>query len=507
MVAPFIDRSSASLNPFHVRPSSQAASLAPDVRKRLSIQALAGQQSVSRLASEQGVSRKFIYEQRRKANEALDEAFVPGKKDDDVLFYLPVTKAWIRQLVLALVLVCHSSFRGVVELLRDVFDFRRMSVGTVHNIVRDAVGQARAVNAREELESILFAALDEIFQAGKPVLAGADIESTYCFLLALEAHRCETTWGVHLLDLKDRGLNPAATFADGGQGLRAGQKAAWDDTPCHGDVFHAERELGKLATYLENRAQGCATARDKQERKMERAKKRKKGQRHAMRLGRARQAEMQARSLADDIRTLEQWLRQDILSLAGPTLKDRRDLFDFILEQLRQREASCPHRITPVRRALENQREQLLGFAGLLDEKFEELADGFGVPRYLIQALCELEGMDQHLPAYWEREGVVRQKLQWRFHDLRQAVRQAMAETPRASSIVENLNGRLRGDFFLRRHIGPEYLDLLRFFLNHRRFMRSDRPERVGKTPTELLTGETHAHWLELLGYRRFQLN
>ena len=82
-----------------------------------------------------------------------------------------------------------------------------------------------------------------------------------------------------------------------------------------------------------------------------------------------------------------------------------------------------------------------------------------------------------------------------------------MAEMHRASSIVENLNGRLRGYFFPRRHIGPEYLDPPRFFLNHRPFMRGDRPERVGKTPTELLTGEAHAHWLELLGYRRFQLD
>jgi hypothetical protein len=82
-----------------------------------------------------------------------------------------------------------------------------------------------------------------------------------------------------------------------------------------------------------------------------------------------------------------------------------------------------------------------------------------------------------------------------------------MAQTPRASSIVENLNSRLRNYFFLRRQIGHGYLHLLRFFLNHRRFLRSDRPERVGKSPTELLTGQTQPHWLELLGYTRFQRN
>ena len=82
-----------------------------------------------------------------------------------------------------------------------------------------------------------------------------------------------------------------------------------------------------------------------------------------------------------------------------------------------------------------------------------------------------------------------------------------MALTPRASSLVENLNSRLRSYFFLRREIGHGYLDLLRFFPNHRRFLWSDRPDRVGKSPAELLTGQTNPHWLELLGYTRFHRN
>ncbi len=80
-------------------------------------------------------------------------------------------------------------------------------------------------------------------------------------------------------------------------------------------------------------------------------------------------------------------------------------------------------------------------------------------------------------------------------------------QTVRASSLVENLNSRLRNYFFLRRHLGPDYLVLLQFFLNHRRFLRSERPERVGKSPAELLNANPHPHWLELLGYVRFSRN
>ncbi|WP_017325754.1 hypothetical protein [Synechococcus sp. PCC 7336] len=86
-----------------------------------------------------------------------------------------------------------------------------------------------------------------------------------------------------------------------------------------------------------------------------------------------------------------------------------------------------------------------------------------------------------------------------------ETVGEALTQTPRASSLVENLNSRLRNSFFLRKTLSDSYLSLLQFFLNHRRFIRSQIPERAGKSPTELMTGSAHPHWLELLGFQRFQ--
>jgi hypothetical protein len=77
----------------------------------------------------------------------------------------------------------------------------------------------------------------------------------------------------------------------------------------------------------------------------------------------------------------------------------------------------------------------------------------------------------------------------------------------RASSVIENLNSRLRSYFFLRRHLGSDSLALLQFFLNHRRFVRSEHGVRVGKSPAELLSGKSQAPWLELLGYTPFSRN
>ena len=86
-----------------------------------------------------------------------------------------------------------------------------------------------------------------------------------------------------------------------------------------------------------------------------------------------------------------------------------------------------------------------------------------------------------------------------------EAVGDVLNQTPRASSLVENLNSRLRNYFFLQKALSESYLSLLQFFLNHRRFMRSEVAERVGKSPQELMTGQPHPHWLELLGFTRFQ--
>lgn len=481
-----------------------AWALGPAARKDLSVQVLARTGPVTRLAARHQVSRKFLYAQACKASAALEEAFDPKEEEQAVLFHLPITKDWIRQFVLGLALEGHSSFRGIRQLLQDLLDYP-LSVGTIHNILQAAAVRARVLNQAQDLSGVCVGVHDEIYQARRPVLVGLDAQSTYCYLLAEEDHCDETTWGVHLLDLTDQGLRPDYTVADGGSALRAGQAAAWPGVPCHGDVFHAERDLGNLAFYLENRAHGCTSARETLERQMQRRKRRGRGHELSKRLAVARQAERQAVALAADIRLLADWMKQDILSLAGPSWRARKELFDFVVEELARREGLCPHRIGPVRRALQRQRDDLLAFAGVLEEEFAALAGQFRVPDILVQQLCQLEALDSHGPAYWQREGPLRAKLGAKFHPLQQAVRAAMEDVTRASSLVENLNSRLRSYFFLRRDLGSGYLDLLRFFLNHRRFQRSRRRQRVGRSPAEMLNEQTLPHWLELLGFRRFR--
>ncbi|OXJ21069.1 hypothetical protein CFB82_41695 [Burkholderia sp. HI2714] len=82
---------------------------------------MAGGLTIRALADGHGVSRKFVYQQKHKARAALDDAFTPAPEAaEPVLGTLPVTARWLRQVIVALTLSCRSSYRGVVEFVRDL---------------------------------------------------------------------------------------------------------------------------------------------------------------------------------------------------------------------------------------------------------------------------------------------------------------------------------------------------------------------------------------------------
>jgi hypothetical protein len=485
-----------------------AKSMPPSERQTLGVQALARQCTITSLADEYEVSRKFVYRQAATAQEALDEAF--GKdtagSPERVLCWLPVTKSWLRQAALGLTLICHSSERGVSEFCQDLLGVH-LPASTVHNILTDAVARARPYNRSYDLSGIRIPALDEIFQKRHPVLVGADTASTYCFLLSLEEHRDADTWGVRLLELQQQGFAPEATIGDFEHAWRAGQAEALPDVPGRGDVFHVLQPLAQVMTYLDNQAYAAIRAYD--QRVQQKTKLQKQGRRDqttkvaalSRQITAAADEVAQAVALADDVALLARWLRQEVCAVSGLAYADRGELFELIVTELQARAPRCTHRLGPVCRLLRNHREQILAFAEQLDRDLNDLAAAFEVPVRWVRDLLDLDRFDPRLPHRWQQEARLRQQLRQRFIPLQHAIRDLAQRVVRASSVIEKLNSRLRNYFFLRRQLGPDYLVLLQFFLNHRRFVRSQHPERVGKTPAELLTGQKHPHWLQMLGY------
>lgn len=176
-----------------------------------------------------------------------------------------------------------------------------------------------------------------------------------------------------------------------------------------------------------------------------------------------------------------------------------------MVEEFKNLERIEPHRIRPVRITLENKREMVLGFSDVLSEEFTLISKQFSLPIATIWAMCKLQRCNSNGDQYFVRSLPLLLELDDRFNEVEDAVIKAMDATERTSSAIENTNGRVRKHNENRREIGHGFLDLLRFFLNHKPLVRSARVERKGNSPAEVLSGKHHPHWLELLGFDRFK--
>ena len=246
---------------------------------------------------------------------AIDNVFDKNKaSNDDVIFYLPVTKVWIEQLVLALMLLGQVSYRNIITILKDLFDYE-ISLGTISNIFKTAVEKARAVNAAEDLLNIEVTANDELFHRNQPILSGIDTRSLYCYLLSAEDRRDEETWAINLMNTKIKGLNPQRTICDDASGLVSGHWMVFPQVLCEYDNFHISRALMDLRRYFRNRLKSAITVRNGLEVKIQKSPA---SQDLVERAVIARTEEDRMRHISETITCLISWLEHDILNKAGP---------------------------------------------------------------------------------------------------------------------------------------------------------------------------------------------
>jgi hypothetical protein len=239
--------------------------------------------------------------------------------------------------------------------------------------------------------------------------------------------------------------------------------------------------------------------------KMEKAKIKDNSYLHSRKLGAARKHEQRMCHISQTVDTLVSWMEHDVLNKAGPALCVRYELYDYIVEEFEKLEKFHSDRLKPLCVTLKNKKVLSLAFCDVLDDKFQIISNDFDCSLEVIWEMCELLRCDLSGDAYAIRSLPLQELLADKYDDIEDAVLTALDSTERTSSMVENLNGRLRTYFSLRQEIGHGYLDLLRFFLNHKPFDRSSNPEREGKSPAQILYGKSHPHWLEMLGYTLFK--
>jgi len=340
------------------------------------------------------------------------------------------------------------------------------------------------------------------------------LHSTFCFLLSEEESRDGDVWTNKLLELKNQGLDPKKYIADFGDGLRKGVSTIYEDTPCNGDVFHVLYYLKKMVRYFRNAIKSRRTYLQQLEEKFDKAKTKLTSDKNITKARTLNDKIMLAEEeiskfelLAANTSTLVSWMMHDILSVAGPNKKTRIELYDFVLEELKKLQQLHPHRITGAYTFLNDNKPEILAFVDDLEQEFSNLAKTFNVPVADIWKLCELCRCQRFSEKYYQRSEEIRKKLgENQYILLLGLVGQVITSTTRASSIIENLNGRIKPYLELRKQMGCGFNELLRFFINHTPLSCSRKKERKNKTPAELLMKIEHLPWLEMLGFQKPEL-
>lgn len=485
--------------------SYPAMNLNATQKKKLALLTLRGEHTISDLAEEHVVSRQFLHRQKNRALEGVKSAFEPPTESlEKILFNLPVTTIWLKQLTVSLALDCKSSYRGIQSVLENCFD-HSLALGTVHNIIEEAKEKAKSINQEEDLSHIKLGAEDEIFHHNKPILTGIDIPSLYCYLLTDEKQRDFDTWGMHLLDLKKKGFNPVRIFGDDASPLQAAHHYVFPNTPYDLDNFHIIRDLMDLRRYFRNRLKTAISERQTSEDKVAQGLFDRNLNDYTVAFKNAKNIEISLHELSTSIDTLVDWMEHDVLNMPGQPPKARYELFDFVLEEFQKLAKKHPHRIKAICITLKNQKFRLLAFTEVLNKKFQILADDIVFPIEKIWEMCYLQRYQHGGSNYAIRSLPLQDYFQYEFDEVEDKVIAALGTTERTSSMVENLHSRLRPYCYLRQEIGFGYLDLLRFYLNHTPIRRSAKEARKQKTPVQIMMGEKHPHWLEMLGYQRFK--
>ena len=124
-----------------------------------------------------------------------------------------------------------------------------------------------------------------------------------------------------------------------------------------------------------------------------------------------------------------------MLELAGPPIGIRLELFDFIVAELQQRECKEHPKIGTLRTSLRHQRDALLAFAGVLDQKLAEIAVCFKMPLQKVRDVCLLYRKHLTSNTYWERWNQLHSELSGKLHLLMEAVGEALNQTPQSQFV------------------------------------------------------------------------
>ena len=427
---------------------------------------------VTDLARKYQVSRKFLYQQRDKAEAGLVKVLAaqpPGPKAESTM--LTVNREHLQRSIVTLATAVPASIWGIQVCLEEVLGTHR-STGFISQTLKQAGEAASQQNRLLAFPQPVLGEADEIFQGCHPCLTVVDGHSFAVIYLSPQESRDATTWGVSFLEIQEQGTSFQDMACDGAKGIRYGMQQAGLSVPLRPDLFHLLQEANALMQRLERKAYKV----------MEWAY-------------RSQRVEAQAREeqtidrydwfvwLHREIRgALEPWTRSNRLTSA----REAHETLETAIALLRELGDAD---IDAYARKLLDSKDELLAPLVWLEEQLvchrQRLApdvEAAIIWAYRHRAELSLENPGEGFPS--------------ELHPVVKAFWQALSNFHRSSSLAESLHSWLRPYFQAHRGM-PEWLTpLLQLYWNHHTFQRG---KRKGKTPLSLAGIDETTSWSQVL--------
>ena len=466
-----------------------ASQITIEHRNQIGYKVLAGG-SVTAIAGKYKINREFVYSQKARIKQLVES--------DEKLLKTPVVvldKQMLEKIIIGCMLICKGSTEDTQRFLYWIFNLW-VSIGKISTIINEAASKAEKWNSSIDLGSIKIGANDEIFQGNSPVLVGVDPATTFTYLLEEAENRDSTTWGYHFLEKeKHQNLQLETSVNDGGLGLRKGVKDAYPDAEIQIDTFHTEYDISKTVLASERIALKNINEEEKLFKKLVKKETSENMQEYEKAVGKTN-VSVKAH---DTLALLYIWIIE-LLSIGGYFYHERLELFGFIIAEIEK----IPIRNAYLDKALKFLKENLcdiLQFVRKAEVLMQKLAVEENIPIEIVKKMWEQLRYSSESAKYNYLEAEIGLVLGTHYDDIRKKFDNLMSKIVRASSIVECVNSLIRPYLFLKKVVPGKFLALLQFYFNARDYRRSRRPERIGKSPVEMLTGQVYPNPLAILGY------
>lgn len=448
------------------------------------------EETVRELMKRYGICRSYIYKLRR-----LAENF-PCPPD-------AVAHSWIRidqnlrdRLIIALSTVCQASLEEIQRMLSIIFG-DAPSIGTISGVVSGYTDKAYDVLQKVNLNHIRIA-LDEIFQDEQPVLTGVDLDTTYIFLMEATPNRKKDTWEIELELLKEeQKLCPKLSISDACGSILVAVPDVFKSTYVQVDVFHSLNDLGKEIDIVERQAEGSLDD-------LYSLEKRSSGRCPRMKtIEQYKQAKAQIDGClerADTLSILFDWTKE-LVAYPGYTSEEVASLLNWILDEM-EALAGDREKFHKAIRIFRDNIPRTLRSLDLMFNQMNEIAEKYHFDSTTFRKLYLLRRSRVNGCLYnkgWDSLYQLSGCSAEDFIAMSDLMTDLVNNTKRASSLVENLNSRVRKTMSAKRMVPEKYFNLLQLYFNTKHYRRSAVPERIGKSPMQLLTGKDD-DFFDLLG-------